>query len=125
MHLEAVQVLLKYNAGVNSQDNFGGTPLFTVCLQHRDTNSEAKVVDIIRPLLEHEADPNICNSNHSTPLHLASSKGLLEVTRLLLSFGGKVNEKDKKGRTPFQLATLNGYEKLTKLLLEHGAEPQL
>ena len=125
MHLEAVQVLLKYNAGVNSQDNFGGTPLFTVCLQHRDTNSEAKVVDIIRLLLEHEADPNICNNNHSTPLHLASSKGLLEVTRLLLSFGGKVNEKDKKGRTPFQLATLNGYEKLMKLLLEHGAEPQL
>jgi ankyrin repeat protein len=59
---------------------------------------------MVRRLLEHGADPNICNNDHTTPLHEASSRGLLEVARLLLSYGAKVDEKDREGKTPFQVA---------------------
>ena len=88
------------------------------------SRSERKVADIVRRLLEHGADPNICHRDHSTPLHRASSYGLLEAARLLLSYGAKVDEKDKKGKTPFQLAASKGHTEITKLLLEHGAVPQ-
>ena len=122
MQFEAIQVLLGHNADINFADNAGRTPLYLV-LYYR--SSEEKFVDMVRLLLEHGADPNISTSDlaHSTPLHLAASRGLLEVARLLLSHGAKVDEKDGEGKTPFQLAADEEHEELTKLLLEHGAVP--
>ena len=54
----------------------------------------------MRRLLEHGADPNICNHGHSTPLHQASSKGELEFVRLLLSYGANIDAKDGGGQDP-------------------------
>ncbi|KAN0139484.1 Ankyrin repeat-containing domain protein [Lactarius tabidus] len=123
MHLEAVQVLLEHNADINLPSKDGETPLYWI-VSH--CSSKEKFVEMMRRLLEHGADPNICNNIHKkTPLHKASSHGLLEAARLLLSYGAKVDQKDKKGRTPFQRAASKGYEEMTKLLLEHGAVPQL
>ena len=120
MHVDAVQLLLDHNADINSQSDEGNTLLYYATLG----NSDGKVADIMRRLLQRGADPNICNNDHTTPLHQASSKGLLEAARLLLSYGAKVDEKDKKGMTPFQLAASKGHDEMTKLLLEHGAVPQ-
>ena len=123
MHVDAVQVLLEHNAYINSQTDGGETPLYWVLADSR-SRSEGKVSDTVRRLLEHGADPNICDNYHSTPLHEASSRGLLEAARLLLSSGAKVDAKNKWGRTPFLLAALNGHDEITKLLLEHGAVPE-
>ena len=118
-HFDAVQVLLAHKADVNSRDGTGMTPLYFV-LTH-DSTPEGKAVDIVRRLLDHEADPNIPDHRHSTALHEASSRGWLEVSRLLLNYGAKVDEKDEKGRTPFQVAASEGHDEITNLLLEHGA----
>ena len=115
-HLEAVQVLLEHNADINWQSISGETPL---CGAFEGDGSNAVLV--IRRLLEHGADPNICKHDHSTPLHKASSRGWLEAARLLLSYGAKVDEKDGRGWTPLQAATVNEHEDITKLLIEHGA----
>ena len=117
MDLEAVQVLLEHNADINTQDNKGRTPL---CWVLSNCHPKGKFVDMVRRLLERGADPNICNDDHSTPLHQASSRKLLEAARLLLSYGAKVDEKDGEGKTPFQLAAS---DEMAKLLLEHGAVP--
>ena len=121
MHLEAVQVLLEYNADINAQLDpqtcRGETPLYWFLFNCR---SQGKFVDIVQQLLEHGADPNICTNDHKTPLHLASSLGLLEAARLLLRYGAKVDVKDKGGKTPLQLAVS---DEMTKLLLEHSAVP--
>ncbi|KAF8261052.1 hypothetical protein EI94DRAFT_1667502 [Lactarius quietus] len=122
MHLDAVQVLLKYSADINSQNGVGDTPLFVAVT--RVPYSEGKAVNIVRRLLEHGADPNIPDHDHSTTLHQASSCGWLEVSRLLLSYGAKVDEKDGQGRTPYQVAALKGHDEIMKLLSEHGAVPQ-
>ena len=124
MHLEGLQVLLESKADINSQDDEGRTPLFYFLYINRTHSSlEAMKVDTVRRLLEHGADPNIPNNNHTSPLHQESSLGRLEVTQLLLSHGAKVDAKDGEGRTPFELAASNGHHEITKLLLEHGAVP--
>ncbi|KAN0136186.1 hypothetical protein V8E53_006046 [Lactarius tabidus] len=122
IRLEAVQVLLEHNADINSQDIEGGTPLIRVLLEDR-SSPEGKIVDMVRWLLEHGADPNIRRHDNTTALHRASSRGSLEVAQLLLSYGAKVGEKDGSGRTPFQLAASKGNDEMTKLLVEHGAVP--
>jgi ankyrin repeat protein len=120
IHLEAVQVLLEHRVDINLQDIYGETALYSVLM---DCGSEGKVVEIVRRLLEHGADPNIRNKKHKTPLHRASSLGWLEAARLLLSYGAKVDERDEEGKTPFQWAASKGRDDITKLLVEHGAVP--
>jgi ankyrin repeat protein len=115
--IECVQVLLDHNAKINLQDDTGHTPLYWTTRQRRE-----HTLDTVRRLLEHGADPNIYR--HSTPLHQASSRGSLEVARLLLSYGAKVDAKDWEGSTSFQVAASEGHHEITKLLLEHGAVPR-
>ncbi|KAN0139166.1 Ankyrin repeat-containing domain protein [Lactarius tabidus] len=120
-HACHAKVLLEHNANINSQSIDGETTLywaFSTC------SWKEKFEDMVQRLLEHGADPNICNKDHKTPLHKASSGGLLEAARLLLSYGAKVDQKDNKGRTPFQRAASKGHDQMTKLLVEHGAVPQ-
>lgn len=45
----------------------------------------------------------------------------VEVARVLLEHGAKVNLEDKKGRTPLHRAAVNGTVELMHVLLEHGA----
>jgi ankyrin repeat protein len=116
MKIECIQVLLGHNANINLQMDDGKTPLFLVAERKGE-----RALDLVRRLLERGADPNIYI--YSTPLHEASSRGLLEVARLLLSYGAKVDAKDWKDKTPFQVAASNGHHEITKLLLEHGAVP--
>ncbi|KAF8265665.1 hypothetical protein EI94DRAFT_1735068 [Lactarius quietus] len=124
MQVDAVQVLLTYNAEVNSLGHYHMTPLYVVFNDYSSESSERKVVDMVRRLLENGADPNIPDQDHSTALHQASSRGWLEAARVLLSYGAKVDEKDGEGRTPFQVAESKGHDEMMKLLLGHVAVPQ-
>jgi len=123
--LEAVQMLLGHNADINSLNKEGQTPLY-VTLFDRTHLSQDNANGVVQRLLEHGADPNTRDHNQSsTPLHRASCRGWLEIARLLLSHGAKVDEKDKEGRTPLQVASSEGHVEMTKLLADHGAKEEL
>ena len=117
--IECIEVLLGHNANINLQGLTGLTPLYCAI----EAWPEHTLDTVVRRLLEHGADPNICDNRHSTPLHGASFHGSLEVAGLLLSYGAKVDAKDDEGATPFQVAASEGHHEITKLLLEHGAVP--
>lgn len=57
-----------------------------------------------------------------TPLFMASRKGHLEVSRILLQFGADANARDLNGRTPLHLAVQSGCLDIIQFLLEHGAD---
>ena len=120
MEFEAVQVLYEHNADINFRDLKGRTTLYWILGY---CGSKDQFVDMVRLLLELGADPNICANDHTTPLHEASSRGLLEAARLLLRHGAKVDEKDGTGKTPLQVAASKGNDEMMKLLVEHGAMP--
>ena len=102
-NLEVVQVLLEYNPNIGLRDGDGDTPLHDILLK-LGRSLEWKEVEIVRRLLEYGSDPNIRRRDGSTPLNQASSRGWLEVARLLHSHGANVDELDNHGRTPFQVA---------------------
>jgi ankyrin repeat protein len=125
--LGAVEVLLEHKADVNLEDSHGDTPLCVILrsLTWFRPPQDGKVVDIVRRLLEHGADPNRSRRTWtgSTPLHEASSYGSLGVARLLLNYGANIDKKDAQGKTPFQVASSRGRDEIRKLLIEHGAVP--
>ena len=53
---------------------------------------------------------------YRTPLHLASLKGTLDVSRLLIEHGADLNAQDNEGRTPFSVALASGHRKLALFL---------
>ena len=127
MRLEAVQVLLDHDADINARTGEGNTSLYVAVDDGSLPFMDRKILDVdiemVRLLLEHGADPKIPDSAffHSTPLHRASSGGCLEIVRLLLTYGGKVDEKDTEGRTPFLAASSMGHLEIMKFLSENGA----
>ncbi|KAH6645794.1 hypothetical protein BKA67DRAFT_582377 [Truncatella angustata] len=57
------------------------------------------------------------NQEGLTPLHIAASRGDLEMVQLLVSFGAKAKTwRDRHGKTPEQRAAANGYEEVVQFL---------
>jgi ankyrin repeat protein len=75
-------------------------------------------------LIRHGADVTALDDTHSTPLHLASSKGSADTVGLLIQHGADVNAQNRDLSTPLHLAAssrlaLEGT--IVRLLLRHGA----
>jgi ankyrin repeat protein len=58
----------------------------------------------------------------STPLHLASSSGFLEIAQVLFERGADVNAQDRNKWTPLHLALKGGHVEFARVLIEHGAD---
>ena len=69
----------------------------------------------------HGEDVNAKSGSHGTPLGAASYKGHIDVVRVLLDHGAKVNTIDKM-KTPLNSACFGGHLDIMRLLLEHGAD---
>jgi hypothetical protein len=86
-----------------------------------------KGLKIVRLLLNHRAD--IDSPNEWTALHGAVYEESIEVVRLLLARGAKVNLKarslHREGWTPLHVALHYKFFDIAKLLLDHGADPNI
>lgn len=57
----------------------------------------------------------------NTPLHIAASKGWLEIARLLVQHGADVNARNKGGTPVIGFAIIQKHSEMVKLLAEAGA----
>src|SRR6266702_4559271 len=138
---EISQLLLDHAAHAHVVDVQDRTPLHEVSRgfhksQLRSTLFPESCVGEYRPqnalsvtqlLLEQGIDVNASDKDHATPLHLASSHGMLEVAWLLLNHGANANAENIQGQTPLHL-TSRGEDlshrnpDVMRLLLELGVD---
>ncbi|KAI0289215.1 ankyrin repeat-containing domain protein [Russula brevipes] len=113
-NVEVMELLLQHKADMHLRST---TSKWT--LLHWVSSAE-----LAQFLLDHGADINAQDANHSTPLHEAAEDGRLEVVRVLLKHGADVHIRGRGDRTPFQVAKSRGRTQIAHLLLEHGAEDE-
>jgi len=120
-NLEAVQILIDYNADVNAVSHSKLSFIPSNTALHASL-AGARNIDVIRLLLAHHARTNICDSNGHTCLHTAAfHDDNLDIIRLLIDHGADVNSKAEGGDTALQLAIQQGNPKVAELLQQLGA----
>lgn len=112
-HRAVVETLLANGSDVNARNNDGNTSL----------HFAVKDKDIVRVLLENQADPNVLNISHMlTPMEIAVFEGLPKVVELLIAAGSNpAMATDLNGMAKLHLAVLNSDSSLAKRLLRQGA----
>ena len=118
-----VELLLKFGADTNLQDENNLTPLHLALRKNS--------LEIARKLLEHGANPNAKDDHGQITLHLLlkpydTSYNLME---LLLKYGANVNAQDENSATPLHLASRIAWSAIAwsaiPKLLDHGANPNV
>jgi ankyrin repeat protein len=59
--------------------------------------------------------------DESTPLHLSSREGHVDIVRFLVEHGANTSAQDQLGQTPLHVASWNGHLDIARILVEHGA----
>lgn len=131
-NIEYMQLLLKYDADVNLASKNAWTPLYVACYKGDinavklllDNNASVNPVvgspeknwdplyiaannghkDIVEFLLERKANPNLPSFDGGTALHAAVQKDHLEVVKVLLKYGAKLDIKNTEGLTAYDIA---------------------
>ncbi|XP_059490662.1 uncharacterized protein LOC132205570 [Neocloeon triangulifer] len=103
---------------VDGVDELGRTPLYLAV--------ENGNIDVVRILMENNANPNAELSYYMTPLQLAVSCAApkFEIVRLLVSSDRRdFDIQDEQGMTALHLACMGGHADIMGLLISQGADP--
>jgi len=76
-------------------------------------------------VLLQKQNPNVPFENGKTLLHYAANRGHIEIVRLLLENGAKINVQDKDKKTPLHEAMTYHHDRVARLLIEKGANVNL
>ncbi len=116
--LEKVRSLIEDGSNINTKEKAGGrTPL------HRAVEGGHK--EVIKLLLENEADINIKNNSGETPLKNAVKLGYREIAELLISSSADINVFDKNGKSLLHVAASSGRKDMVELLLNCGIDKNI
>ncbi|RYP18613.1 hypothetical protein DL765_003820 [Monosporascus sp. GIB2] len=136
-HEAVVQQLLETGADVYARDEDGRTALSYAAEREHEAivqlllksgqmslrwAVETGDVEMVKLLLDRGADVAVTDKDGWTPLIAASSKGYVDIVRLLLATSGvNADLKDSEsGQTPLSWAAANGCEAVVQLLLDTG-----
>ena len=113
--LAKVKALMEADpALVNAKDENGRTPLHLA--------ARGKHLDVLRYLVEKDADLNALDNNGTAPLYTLAGSGQTEAARLLIEKGADIDVKNPVKQTPLNLAAEYGLEGMAKLLIERRAD---
>ena len=71
-------------------------------------------------LLDGGADPNHCNKQGDFPILLAAGGGFIDILKLLIKFGGKVDFVNQYGYSALHSSACGGHSEAVTLLLKFG-----
>ncbi|CEP09250.1 hypothetical protein [Parasitella parasitica] len=112
-HADIVNYLIAMGAIVNSQDKDAQwTPLMIAV--------SAGHLEVVKILLQNQADPALENDTKQTALHYAASKNRIDIARLLIEHQAPVNQLNRYKQTPLHQAASSGHIKIIELLLVEG-----
>ena len=94
-----------------TQDSEFNTPLHIAC-RNGDT-----ALEIVKFLIQKNANVNATNRNGETPIHISASKGFKKLTEELLSGEVDVDVQDVWGCTPLVRAVISKQDVVVSLLL--------
>lgn len=112
--LETVQMLLRSEGSLNIQSSNGETPLLGAIMR--------KCQNVITPLLESQADPNL-SSTSTTTLAQAIFQDDLNLVGTLLDHNADPNLLDKCKFSALHSAAKYGNKQIAELLLDRNADP--
>ena len=122
---EVVGTLLNRAIKLTAKNHWSETVLHLVSRGRQDSESGVRVAEL---LLLHGADVNTRNTDHETPLHVASCFGKSGIVQLLFDHGADANAEAGDGTKLLHQVASGPYEsqedgiRIAELLLKHGAE---
>ena len=149
-HTSTTEVLLKYGADVNIQDNDGWSALMLtsqdgyvetaeVLLKYQaDVNQKKndgwsalmiasynEKMEMIKLLVKHNADVNLLENEGWSALMIACKVHRVVAVKLLLGYGADVNILNNSGWSALMIANYMGCQEICELLLKHGAHASI
>lgn len=115
--ISVLKELHKEKADMQMRDHNGWAALHHACRNGK--------LEVVRELLELNADPLVVANDHKTGLMLAIMEGNCELVREMLKvkpIRNQISEKDKLGATALHFAVKGGALEITKVLLESSAK---
>ena len=109
-----ITFLKKGGINVDKRDMNGFTPLHHAC--------KKGARDIVKLLLENNADANMASNASITPLHFAARLGNQEIIQCLLDAGADINATDKDGKSVLIYSVLARKVEAAKYLIAKGAD---
>jgi len=95
-HSEAVEILIKFNAGMNAKTSMGRTCLHLGCMRG--------YLDIVELLVKSGCEKDVQDDEGNTALHYASEHGFGDLVKFLLDSGAKYCIKNQAKMTCIDVA---------------------
>ena len=113
---EALILLLKNESLIDYRDSFGRAPIHACANMGCD-------IDVLKILIENNADVNACSMHGITPLMLSSEKGDVSSLLFLIKNGANLNMQDLiNNETAAHCAVKYGKHEILDALLKSGAD---
>lgn len=109
--------LKKGGIDVNKRDELGFTSLYYAC--------EKGSKDIVKLLLEADADASMQSNDSKTCLHAVAKTGNKDIIQMLVDAGADIDALDKEDKTPLMYFVQNKKTESALLLLSLGADKTL
>ena len=124
-NLYFVKVLLRYGANIEARGTINIDGLVVEDCTALWVAAAKGHFDVVRFLIEQNAEVDGRTSSNSTPLRAAAFDGHLDIVRCLVENGADVNARNNFNSTPLMVTCYKGHLDVASYLVKHGANINL